>query len=236
MSNEEEDFGNNEEEDFGNDEEVIIDDDDEDEIELDESFELPPRADTPEESEDNVMEDLVQRFNPKTGAAKRLLSDLREMMKNDPKELGFSTEPMNNDIFNWEVRLFGFEKGTDIEKDMIKYKQKTGRDYIKMVVTFPPDYPNLPPFVRVVEPRFMFRTGRITTGGSLCTDVLTMESWNPMYDICSLMINISAEIMDGKPRVDFSNPTPYSLEEARAAYFRVASDHGWKVSKWVPTK
>jgi ubiquitin-conjugating enzyme E2 Q len=221
-----------EEEDFG-DEVVIEAGDDDIEFELDPS---PPPAPPPKKEEDSVLQGLIARFNPKTGPARRLLYDLREMMQANPKELGFATEPCGNDIFNWQVRVFGFEKGTPMFKDLAQYKKKTGRDYVEMQVTFPPDYPNCPPFVRVIQPRFQFHTGRVTVGGSLCTDILTLESWNPMYDIQGLMVAVFSEILNGNPRIDFQNPQPYSLQEAKQAYLRVANDHGWRTSKWLPDK
>jgi ubiquitin-conjugating enzyme E2 Q len=222
-----------EEEDFG--EEVVIEADDGDiEFDLDpEPVRAPP---PPQKEEDPLLQTLIGRFNPKTGPARRLLNDLKEMMKSDTKELGFSTEPCGNDIFNWQVRVFGFEKGTPMFKDIADYKKRTGRDYVEMQVAFPPDYPNCPPFVRVIQPRFQFHTGRVTIGGSLCTDILTLESWNPLYDIQSLMIAIIAEILNGGPRIDFGQTQPYSLQEAKDAYLRVAAQHKWRTSGWLPDK
>jgi ubiquitin-conjugating enzyme E2 Q len=123
-----------------------------------------------------------------------------------------------------------------MHSDLQVYKKKTGRDWVDLVVTFHPDYPNFPPFVRVVRPRFTFHTGRVTVGGSLCTDVLTMRSWNPMYDIVGLMVNIFSEITNGGPRIDFRDDREYSLREARDAFERVAGEHGWRTSGWVPDK
>ena len=219
-------------------EEIVIVDDDDGDIIIDEDMDddQPENSPSPEPEEDNTLQNLIAKFNPQTGAARRLIYDLKEMMHSNPDELGFSTQPKGTDIFNWEVRIFGFEKGTPMFDDLARYKKETGRGYVEMCVTFPPDYPNNPPFVRVVQPRFMFHTGRVTVGGSLCTDILTLESWNPLYDIQGLMVNIFSEIMNGKPRIDFQNKFPYSLQEARAAYQRVANDHGWKTSKWLPDK
>ena len=224
-----------EEESFG--EEVVIDaDDDGDIIIEDDGEDDEPAPSSPEEPEDTTLQDLTRKFNPQTGAARRLIYDLKEMIQSNPDQLGFSTMPKGTDIFNWEVRVFGFEKGTPMFDDLIRYQKETGRGYVEMCVTFPPEYPNLPPFVRVVQPRFMFHTGRVTIGGSLCTNILTLDGWNPLYDIQSLMVNIFSEIMNGKPRIDFANKLPYSLHEAREAYKRVASDHGWKTSTWLPDK
>ena len=224
-----------EEESFG--EEVVIDaDDDGDIIIEDDGEDDEPAPSSPEEPEDTTLQDLTRKFNPQTGAARRLIYDLKEMRQSNEDELGFSTKPKGTDIFNWEVRVFGFEKGTPMFDDLIRYKKETGRGYVEMCVTFPPEYPNLPPFVRVVQPRFMFHTGHVTIGGSLCTSILTMDGWKPTYDIQSLMVNIFSAMMNGKPRIDFSNMSPYSLQEAREAYKRVANDHGWRASTWLPDK
>jgi ubiquitin-conjugating enzyme E2 Q len=227
---EEEEFGDGEEDT----EEVIVDANDDDIILDEASIPDPDPVEEKKDAEAEAMQELLGRFNPKTAAARRLLYDLRSVMKGNPRELGFETEPLGNDIFKWVVRLFGFEKGTPMYQDMQQYKKKTGRGYVEMQVWFPPDYPDQPPFVRVVQPRFMFHTGRVTIGGSLCTDVLTMAAWNPAYDIQALIVNIFSEIVAGDPRIDFSHTTPYSIQEAHAAFLRVARDHAWTVPKWTP--
>jgi hypothetical protein len=63
-----------------------------------------------------------------------------------------------------------------------------------------------------------------------------VESWNPLYDIQSLMVNITAEILNGNPRINFANPQPYSFQEAKMADLRVVNNHKWKVSGWLPEK
>ena len=225
-----------EEDNNNNDGEVIVSDDDDSDIDLPDDLTLNDVEKVEAPKPDKEMEEMVARFQPTTAASHRLLHDLREMMHADTKELGFRTFPKGNDIFRWEVQVFGFDKGTDIYNDLEKYKKQTGRDYIEMSVTFPPTYPTNPPFVRVVQPRFMQQTGRVTAGGSLCTDVLTMDGWSPTYAIESLMINVISEIINGKPRINFSYTQPYTLEEAKAAYTRVASDHNWKINTWLPDK
>ena len=222
------------------DQECIIDDDDDVEFELPDDIDIskvvhsapdPPKEKTKEEQ---IRETLLERFNPKGSAAIRLIEDYNNILRADPKINGFTAEPIQNNLFVWSVHLFGFEKKTPIYNDMLKYKKQTGRDYIEFEVSFPPNYPDVPPFVRVVRPRFLFHKGRVTVGGSICNDLLTMESWKPVYEIESMLINLFSEILSSDPRIDFSNNTPYSMEEAKAAYMRVASDHGWKTSGWLP--
>lgn len=215
--------------------EVILDDDCsgcDDIVIASEDEYIPPEEEKPKVDED--FENLKKKYNPSNAAQLRLLKDLREIQKADPKDMLFVAEPINGEISSWEVRINKFDPKDEIANDIKRYKKMTGKDYIKMHVSFPPDYPMHPPFVRVVEPRFQFHTGRVTVGGSLCTDVLTMESWNPMYDIQSLILNIISVMLDAKPKIDFNNMTPYSLEEAKNAYIRVASDHGWKTNTWMP--
>jgi ubiquitin-conjugating enzyme E2 Q len=214
------------EEDFG---EMIIEGGDEDVV-----IDTPAKPDQAE-IESRLTNDLISRFNPSSPAARRLINDFKAMSQTSPRELGFVCEPHGNDIFNWDVRVFGFEEETPIWQDLQQYRNETGRSWIDMAVSFPSDYPNIPPFVRVVQPRFAFHTGRVTVGGSLCTDVLTMNAWNPMYDIVSLMVNVVSEITNGNPRIDFRKMRPYSLQEAKAAFERVAKDHGWKTSGWTPS-
>lgn len=65
--------------------------------------------------------------------------------------------------------MFGFEG--ELAKDLKDYEKRSGKNYITLSVKFSKgknrntmrsitsDYPHKPPFVRVVEPRFQFRTG-----------------------------------------------------------------------------
>jgi hypothetical protein len=59
-------------------------------------------------------------------------------MTNSHSTLGkFWTEAIGDDIFNWQVNVFGFEEGTPMFQDMIRYEQITGRNWVQMKVTFP---------------------------------------------------------------------------------------------------
>lgn len=79
--------------------------------------------------------------------------------------------------------------------------------------------------------------GHVTIGGSICTEFLTsgssLGSWKNTVSIESLMLFIHSTLIDGGARVDFGShhhPRPdadYTDAEARAAFNRVARDHGW---------
>jgi len=107
---------------------------------------------------------------------------------------------------------------------MMKY----GIDEIKMEVTFPPNYPFSPPFVRVISPRFEYQTGHVTSAGALCMQILTEKHWDPACSMDSLIVSIKSEILQGGGRLDVANcKLPYSEKEAKESFIRVARGHGW---------
>lgn len=186
----------------------------------------------------------VEHEIPVDAASNRILDDfyrISQSIKNDPANFFFSVNLYQNNIRFWEVRINKFDKKDPIYHDMEKYKKNSGKDYIELRVSFPPDYPLNPPFIRVVAPRCIGRTGRVTLGGSLCTSVLTVSEeggWRPTYDFESLFVSILAEMFESEPklRLDFDNTTPYSTTEALEAFARSAATHQWKAAKmnWKP--
>lgn len=60
-------------------------------------------------------------------------------------------------------------------------------------------------------------------------DLLTNSGWSPVNSIESVLIQIRTEMVEGNGRLDTSNVTPYTVEEAKAAFTRVATQHGWAV-------
>jgi len=155
------------------------------------------------------------------------VQDLKAIMKSQPEQFGYSANPINDDLYHWEVKLFGFEKGTLLQQDLDALKRKTSEDDIRLDMKFPKDYPFSPPFIRVVRPRFQFLTGHVTVGGSICMELLTRSGWSPGNDIESILIQIRSEIMSGGARLDLQNLTAYDEAEAKTAFQRAAKRHGW---------
>jgi len=176
------------------------------------------------------------------GATMRLFDDLKNIRKTKPKELGFSCHPVNIggklNIYDWEVHLFDFEG--PLADDMKTYSSQSGKNYVTLSMKFSSDYPFKPPFIRVVEPRFKFRTGHVTLGGAICMELLTVSGWTANNDITSILIQVRAEIgsKDGGARLappnDQAQYTPYNEQEAWTAYYRAASSHGWKTEGLGP--
>ena len=95
---------------------------------------------------------------------------------------------------------------------------------------FPLSYPSLPPFVRIITPRFAFHTGHITVGGSVCAEFLTTTGWKPSeMNMNYILRSLCGLLYAGQAKLEHSfKQSEYSLSEAQEAFQRVASQHGWK--------
>lgn len=169
-------------------------------------------------------------------ASLRLLKDLKEI-SSSKDDLGFSAEPNTDattgkqNLYHWNVRLFGFDKKSDLHKDLQEYSKRSSKDFIEIEMRFSKDYPFMPPFVRVVRPRFKFLTGHVTIGGSICMELLTNSGWRSTNSIESILIQIRAEMYEGGARVDHSQSSyEYGESEAWDAFYRAARNHGWDVN------
>lgn len=161
---------------------------------------------------------------------------LQAAMKHDSECSMFNlTIPDESNMTVIQVRMPSatfFEDHQPLFDDLSIMEQRTGRDYIELLMYFPTSYPTAPPFVRVTQPRFAFHTGHVTVGGSICTALLTTSGWIPSLTIESIILFIHRTIIEGQGRVDLHSPlvtVPYSDEEAKQAFHRVANDHGWTV-------
>ena len=139
----------------------------------------------------------------------------------------------DGDMNKWVV---GFPKETfipehaplyhDLDAWSARAKQAAA---VVLELTFPTDYPRLPPFVRVVRPRFKFHTGHVTVGGSICTPLLTMDAWRSDISGEALLLTLHSTLVEGNARVERHIVVDYAEREAREAFVRVARDHGWSV-------
>jgi len=156
-------------------------------------------------------------------ATERIHQELAHILKSNPKQQGYSVSPIDDNMYLWELKMFGFEKTELIQQDLAKLKQK----HLLLHIRFPPTYPFNPPFVRVVRPRFAFRTGHVTIGGSICTELLTNKGWTPANTVEAVIMSIRAQFMEGGARLDLQNKTDYTEREAQEAFTRMVRTHGW---------
>lgn len=107
---------------------------------------------------------------------------------------------------------------------------------VHVQLTFSDEFPKLPPFARVVCPRFNFQTGHITSGGSFCSKLLHVthdnDGWNSNINPISLLQQLRNNIMEGGGSIDFSCKFDYTVKEAREAYDRTSNNHPeWQVKR-----
>ncbi|CAM9502792.1 unnamed protein product [Laminaria digitata] len=162
----------------------------------------------------------------------RLMRDLSRLMRSDTEKLGFSLQLKNDDALNeWNINLFGFSD-CPLADDMKRLTKDKKVDHVRLVMKFKDDYPFSPPFVRIVYPRFKRSTGYIIDG-AFCMELLTNQGWTPTNDIESVVVQIRAQMVVGKARIDFdasSVTQPYSEDRAKAAFKSAAKVHKWAIS------
>mmetsp|Transcript_12279 Transcript_12279/g.16982 ORF Transcript_12279/g.16982 Transcript_12279/m.16982 type:complete len:263 (+) Transcript_12279:111-899(+) len=168
--------------------------------------------------------------SPTKQATEHLSAELKRLMQcsKECEKEGYSIEVVDDNIFKWHVTLFGFSEETQIAQDLQMYKAETGKDNVLLEVIFPFNYPALPPFLRVIYPRFIQYTGHITIGGSVCIKDLTISGWDPKNDLTSFFVMIRNILVEGGALIDMEHLEDYTEEEAREAFARVAKAHGWE--------
>jgi len=187
---------------------------------------------------DQEVASLEFAHSTSNAATLRLIQDLKSLKRSQSKS-GFNAEPVKingkANLYHWEVKLFDFEG--PLAKDLVQFKKQSGKDFITIHLRFSGDYPFKPPFVRVVDPVFVFRTGHVTLGGAICMELLTNSGWKPFNDIEQIIVQIRAEIgsLDGGARLDLGqSSSAYSESGAWEAFYRAAANHGWDVKDLGP--
>ena len=137
--------------------------------------------------------------------------------------------PYDGNVYQWTA-LLSLDEQSELGKDLLRYAAETQREpKIELELTFNGGYPSLPPFVRVVSPRFAFHTGHVTVGGSICMEELTTSAWSPGMTVEGILQLVRAAFVTGDGRLDRRRADmPYHAGEARQAFARVARQHGWQ--------
>ena len=155
------------------------------------------------------------------------MKEYKTLIQKSEDELGFKiklkTED-NLDVWKIYIKSDGFEGNPLIQSDMKKYNIS----YVELEFTFNENYPVQPPFVRIVSPRFIYRTGHITIGGSICMELLTNQGWDMTTSVSTVITYIKSAIMEGEGQIDPANyKSSYDMNEAVDAYQRMLKSHGW---------
>jgi ubiquitin-conjugating enzyme E2 Q len=163
---------------------------------------------------------------------KQLMHVLRTQMSQHEKERGWILNVDKMDRLDlWEVSMIHFDSDLPLVKDLIDNEL----DRIQMEFTFPSDYPASPPFARVVYPRLLrFMDGgggHVEAGGAICVQLLTSSGWNPKFNMEGVFQIAHALLSTTNPpaRLAKNWSKPYTMEEAKAAFARVAKIHNWEI-------
>jgi ubiquitin-protein ligase len=158
---------------------------------------------------------------------RRLKLEFDELINGAAEAIGCIVGVRDDDLSIWDIIMTDFGDDAPITQDLKQY----GILSVAVEIRFPTTgekYPIKPPFVRIVSPRFQFHTGHITVGGSFCIELLTPQGWSPVYKIESLLVTLKSMILSGGARLDPQKwNVPYTLEESRTAFHRVAKQHRW---------
>jgi len=160
--------------------------------------------------------------------AKRLMKEFRELQKSQDSrsEKIFSAELIDDNLFEWHVRLFHLDPESPLAQDM----EELSVPSILLHLIFPDNFPFAPPFMRVVEPRI--EKGFVMEGGAICMELLTPRGWASAYTIEAILMQFAASLVKGQGRIcrktkvhkEFSRRT---AEDAFRSLVKTHDKYGW---------
>ncbi|CAA9997161.1 unnamed protein product [Nesidiocoris tenuis] len=231
------------------------DDDDDDDEENDDDEDLHLEMDEPEPASKHkeemgveylaVLERLRQSHRQdhlkgsvsgSVQATDRLMKELRDIYRSDSFKKGmYSIDLVSESLYEWNVRLMSVDPDSPLHHDLMKLKEKEGKDSILLNMLFKETYPFEPPFVRVVHPVII--GGYVLVGGAICMELLTKQGWSSAYTVEAVIMQIAATLVKGKARIQFStakstmsNHGQYSLARAQQSFKSLVQIHeknGW---------
>ncbi|XP_054285017.1 ubiquitin-conjugating enzyme E2Q-like protein 1 [Macrosteles quadrilineatus] len=159
---------------------------------------------------------------------RRLMKELQEIQRNEKKDDPvFTVSLVNDNLFEWHVRLYRIDQESDLAADMREHNVS----HILLHITFPDNFPFMPPFMRVISPRI--ERGFVMEGGAICMELLTPRGWASAYTVEALIMQFAASIVKGQGRIakktkssskDFSRR---SAEESFRSLVKTHEKYGW---------
>ncbi|XP_020283115.1 ubiquitin-conjugating enzyme E2Q-like protein CG4502 isoform X2 [Pseudomyrmex gracilis] len=158
---------------------------------------------------------------------RRLMKEFNRIQKAQQKgELAFTAELVNDNVFEWMIRLHKIDPDSILAADMRALKIP----HILLHMTFPKEFPFAPPFMRVISPRI--ELGFIMSGGAICMELLTPKGWCCAYSVESVIMQFAATVVQGLARVARkSDPAKeYNRQVAEETFKKLVKTHervGW---------
>lgn len=129
---------------------------------------------------------------------RRLMKELSEIQRTQHRlESMFTAELVNDNLFEWHVRLHKIDPESELAADM----RELDIPYILLHVVFPENFPFAPPFMRVISPRI--EKGFVMEGGAICMELLTPRGWASAYTIEAVITQFAASIVKGQVKYHF---------------------------------
>lgn len=196
------------------------------------AFALPAKRNTNHRKKLNFDQCELPSY-ASSAATEYLQKELKKLLveKPDKEDLVFQLDSSRLDnLYTWHVFLKNFPGDLPLAQDL----QRLSLPHIELEIKFGPQTPFTPPFIRIVQPRFLSFSsgggGHVTLGGSLCISMLCMDDWSPAYDISQVLVAVHAALCSTEPRpAQIADKGRYEEREALSAYVRVATTHGWRV-------
>jgi ubiquitin-protein ligase len=166
-------------------------------------------------------------FSSSPLATATLTKQLNLISKQDTKALGFTVEPIDEDLYVWRAKLFFRDMAMLLARDLESHPTEK---HVTLEFRFPNDYPMSPPFCRVVSPCFISGTGYVQPHGGLCMELLTGAGWTPANSMDSVLIQLHSFLIAGGGRLDLSNLDRikgYTFENAIRDFSSIVRAHGW---------
>lgn len=129
---------------------------------------------------------------------RRLMKELSEIQRTQNRlESTFTAELVNDNLFEWHVRLHKIDPESELAADM----RELDIPYILLHMVFPESFPFAPPFMRVISPRI--EKGFVMEGGAICMELLTPRGWASAYTIEAVITQFAASIVKGQVKYPF---------------------------------
>lgn len=127
-----------------------------------------------------------------TVRSRRLMKELRNIQRNERKDPVFTVELINDNLFEWHIRLFRIDSESELATDM----RELGITCINLHLMFPDNFPFTPPFMRVISPRI--EKGFVMEGGAICMELLTPRGWTSAYTVEAIVMQFAASVVKGQ--------------------------------------
>ena len=155
----------------------------------------------------------------------RLFNELVKIYKSDLVNTATSSYHLrliDNDIHIWHLKIKEFPEPCHLNRELAMHYPSN--ENVTIELKFPPEYPVVPPFLRVVSPAI--QAGHVILGGAIFLDVLlpkkceimcSTQTYSPAIELLQLFFQLAQSMVDGNARVDTATDAVdgYSFERAK---------------------